>query len=273
MEAVQAEWSAYGGRLAAAAGSVVGNHYHENYDVLHLDSAYPLAVVADGMGRGPGSTLAGRTAVDAFVREVRSIVGADAPAAPGTLRDAVTRVQREVTEVGRLLSGLTGCTLTAFLTDPYGGPAAERCRESAADRDATGDAWIVQLGDSRVYRLRRGLLELLTIDHTVAWLGVTHGWFAADSPEAHRARYRLTRYVGHPDQPESDLLHVGLRPGDMFLVCTDGVADQVSYHDLGTILGTAGDPPDAVQAILDATLQAGGADNATAVVVSVGENQ
>jgi serine/threonine protein phosphatase PrpC len=241
MEIAKVAWTAAGRRLTSAAGSVTGERYDANYDVVHLEPGRPLAVVADGMGAGPGSAAAGRTAVDVFA-------GADADG-PAALRAAVGAAQRKVREAGSTLDTLTGCTLTAFV--------------------AGDEAWIVQIGDSRAYRLRDGLLELLTVDHTVAWLGVLHGWFAHDSAEGRAARYRLTRYVGHPEEPEPDVLNVTLRPSDVYLLCTDGVADQLSYERLNQVLATVPDPAGAVHELLSDTLTAGGADNATAVVIRV----
>jgi PPM family protein phosphatase len=237
-------WTTAGRRLTAAAGSVVGERYDDNYDVVHLDPGGPLAVVADGMGDGPGSTVAGSTAVEVFVREAAVGDGASA------LRAAVSQAQVSVRQAGRSLSGLTGCTLTALV--------------GAGD----ASAWIVQLGDSRAYRLRDGLLDLLTVDHTIAWVGLLHGWFAHDSPEAATARYRLTRYAGHPDAPEPDLLNVTLQPGDVYLLCTDGVSDQLTYERLTRVLSTD-DPAAAVHTLLDDTLTAGGQDNASVVVIRV----
>ena len=246
MEIITAEWTVAGHTVTAAAGSVVGNRYADNYDVLHLDAARPLAVVADGMGDGPGSAAAGRTAVEVFARRAAAARG------PGALRAAIAEVQQEVRAAGRDLPGLTGCTLTAFVGDPVD----------------DGSAWLVQLGDSRAYRLRDGLLELLTVDHTAAWLGVLHGRFAAESPEGRAARYRLTRYAGHPGAPEPDLLNVGLRRGDLFLLCTDGVSDQLTYDRMADVLRAGTDPTTAVRTLLDDTLVTGD-DNATAALVHV----
>ena len=245
MEIQKVAWNEAGRRLTAAAGSVVGNRYDDNYDVVHLDPARALAVVADGMGEGPGSAAAGRTAVDVFVRDVPK------GCVPAALRVAVDQAQQEVHRAARTLDELTGCTMTAFVA---GAHAA---------------AWIVQIGDSRAYRLRDGFLELLTVDHTVAWLGLLHGWFAADSAEARAARYRLTRYVGHPDDPDPDILNVTLRPSDVYLLCTDGVTDQLSYERLIQLLGGNPDPAGAANFLLEDTLDAGGTDNATAVVIKV----
>ncbi|AGZ43717.1 PP2C family protein-serine/threonine phosphatase [Actinoplanes friuliensis] len=233
-----------GRALTVGAGSVIGNRYPANFDVLHVDPSRPLVVVADGMGGGRGSAVAGRTAVDVFV--------ARAAPSPQALRAAVAEVQTRVRAAGAGLGELTGCTLTAFV--------------GAEDEPA---AWIVQLGDSRAYRLRGGLLELLTTDHTIAWLGAVYGWWPADSSQAHAARYRLTRYAGHPDAPEPDVLSVTLHPGDVYLLCTDGLAEQVGYDRLAEVLASP-DPDRAAETLLGDSLRAGGDDNATAAVIRVG---
>ncbi|MCW3843462.1 serine/threonine-protein phosphatase [Micromonospora yasonensis] len=235
--------------LEVAGGSVVGHRYPENFDVLHLDPELPLAAVADGMGDGEGSRVAGATALSTFVAQVRDgwpAIGA------AELRAAAAHTQLRVRRAGAALAGLTGCTLTALVAEPEG-----------------GQGWLVQLGDSRAYRLRDGLLELITVDHTMAWLGVVHGWWPADSPEAARARYQLLRYVGHPDKPDPDLLAVPLRAGDTWLLCTDGVSDQLDYHRLRDLLAARRDPARAAEALLSATLDEGGEDNATAVIIRV----
>lgn len=236
--------AAPGRGLDVAGGSVVGNRYPANFDVLHLAADRPLVVVADGMGDGRGSAVAGRTAVDTFA--------AMAGPSPRALRAAVAEVQTRVRAAGAELHELTGCTLTAFLAD---------------DEHA---AWIVQLGDSRAYRLRGDLLELLTTDHTFAWLGAVYGWWPADSPQARAARYHLTRYAGHPELPEPDVLNVTLRPGDVYLLCTDGLAEQVSYERLAEVLRDQPDPGQAATTLLRDSLAAGGDDNATAAVIRVG---
>jgi len=238
--------SVAGPAFTAAAGTVTGHHYGANYDAHHLDPALPLAVLADGMGDGPGSAFASRTAVDRLTQKIRD---ATAPHAPAALRAAVASIHDDVRDFARTHPGLTGCTLTAMV--PVAG----------------GEAWLIQIGDSRAYRLRNGLLELLTVDHTAAWLGLLHGCFHHDSAAARSARYRLTRYLGHPDAPTPDILNESPRPADTYLLCTDGVSDQLTYNQLRDALQTAPTPADAARTILAATLTAGGADNATAIVV------
>jgi PPM family protein phosphatase len=231
-------------RFDAAVGSEVGHRYTANFDVAHLSTEPLLAVVADGMGDSPGSALAGRATVDTVVA---GLVGA---VTPDLVRTVVGRAQDTVTEIGRQGDvGLAGCTLTLLTGDAEG-------------------LWLAQLGDSRVYRLRNRLLELLTVDHTMAWLGAVHGWYPFDSPRARAARYHLTRFVGHPDRPAPDVLSVVPAVGDVYLLCTDGVAEQVAYPRIAEILGRY-EPRQAVRELLAAADAAGGQDNATAVVVSI----
>ncbi|BCJ40479.1 hypothetical protein GCM10010168_81870 [Actinoplanes ianthinogenes] len=291
--------------VTGAGGSVVGQRYDRNYDVWHLDPQRPLAIVADGMGAGEGSAAAGRIAVETFAT---GITGPDPAALRAAVQEAHFRVRekartlRELT--GCTLTALAGVTDTSAGDAPaagaaatgggaavagdasavgaaaIGGGAAVAGDASAVGAAATGGGaaaagasagaavQIVQVGDSRAYRLRGGLLELLTVDHTVAWLGLIHGWYAATDPRAEADGYRLTRYMGHPEQPDPDVLDVPLHPGDRLLLCTDGVAGQVPYQDLSRLLA-AGPPAVAVRSLLDATLRAGGQDNATAIVLAV----
>ncbi|MBF9132890.1 serine/threonine-protein phosphatase [Plantactinospora sp. S1510] len=292
-----------GRRLHVAGGSRVGNRYAANFDVLHVDPTLPFLAVADGMGDGRGSTVAGSTTMQTMVAAVQA-AGHDI--GPGQLRAAMAEAQFRVRTAGAELGELTGCTFTGMVLAPtaagsagHGTPAeatpqpapgaepptagqrswlrrtppSARTAPDASDR---GDpaapepaAWIVQIGDSRAYRLRDGLLELLTVDHTAAWLGAVYGWYPADSPAAAAARYQLTRYVGHPGNPEPDLLSVTLRPGDVYCLCTDGVAEQVDYQRLANRLGASGSPVEVSRAILADTLVAGGRDNATIAVLRV----
>lgn len=228
--------------IKAAAGSETGNRYRANFDVVHLSVDPLIAVVADGMGDGAGSAMAGRTTVDIMVERLTEHADMSA------ISDAVAAAQQRVGEFGRQTGDLAGCTLTVLAQTPNG-------------------FWLGQIGDSRLYRLRGGLLELLTVDHTMAWLGAVHGWYPFDSAEAAAARYRLTRYVGHSARPQPDVMHIDPQAGDVFLLCTDGVAEQVAYQRMLEILAQRRSPRSKVKDLLAQAQAAGGNDNATAVVV------
>lgn len=237
-----------GRRFSVAGGTRIGHRYHANFDVLHVDPVLPFVAVADGLGDGPGSTLAATTAVQTLVTAVHA---AGRQIGPDRLRAAIADAQARVRAAGAEVAGLTGATLTALVADADG-----------------ADAWIAQLGDSRAYRLRDGVLELLTADHNRAWLAALHGGHPGDQSLA-AARYQLTRFVGHPNDPEPDLLYVSLRPGDVYCVCTDGVSEALDPPRLARRLGADADPVKIVHSLLTDALAAGGRDNATLAVIRV----
>jgi serine/threonine protein phosphatase PrpC len=234
-------------RLEIAAGTDIGHKYAENYDVLYVDPDRSFVMVADGMGAGEGSRTAGQTTASMLVPALRAIEDIR----PESLRAAVGEAAMAVRAAGARIGELTGCTLAAIVPDG-------------------STAWIVQMGDSRVYRMRDSWLELLTVDHTAAWLGLTHGFLRAGASEAARASYQLYRYMGHPSAPEPDLLAVELRAGDVLLACTDGISDQLSYQQLDRILSRPQSVAELVKALLAGAEAAGGNDNATAAVIRVG---
>ncbi|WP_432824399.1 PP2C family protein-serine/threonine phosphatase [Dactylosporangium sp. CA-092794] len=245
------EVSGAGRQLSVGTATEVGRRYPANFDVVRAAELARrpglCAVVADGMGAGEGSRTAGRLAVEVFTAAVQQHRG---PLEPTPLFAAIAEAQRQVRAAGQELRELTGCTLTALVAD------------------ATG-AWVTQIGDSRVYRLRGGLLELLTVDHTAAWLGAVHGWYPADSPQAAAARYQLHRFIGHPSLPEPDVLSVTMFPGDVYCLCTDGIAEQVPYQRMERTLASGGPAATIAAALTAASLEAGGRDNATTVIVKV----
>jgi serine/threonine protein phosphatase PrpC len=228
--------------ITVAAGTQTGNKYSENYDVLLAEEN--LLIVVDGMGSGDGSRFAGRTTMDVVSERLRT----GQPDA-NLIRAAVAEAQRAVIG-GWGRPGLAGCTLTALRVDGE-------------------QAWIAHIGDSRVYRWRNGLLEQLTIDHAEAWLGAVNGWWPADSRQAQVARYHLLRYMGHPDAPEPDVLNVALHPGDVIMLCTDGIGDEVPYHRLSDVLGSPAAPAEMVRTLLADAMDRGGNDNATLAILRV----
>ncbi|RZS34706.1 serine/threonine protein phosphatase PrpC [Herbihabitans rhizosphaerae] len=233
--------------LAAAGGTDAGLTGKGNYDVVHLSVDPLLAIVADGMGTGDGSAMAGKTAVETLLQHVRA---AGDQVGPAEIRRALAAAHQEIGAFGQRIGALAGCTLTAIIESAHG-------------------FWIVQLGDSRIYRLRAGTLELLTVDHTMAWLGAVHGWYPFDSPQAAAARYHLLRYVGHPGAPDPDVMALHPRPGDVYLLCTDGISDQVDYHRIAGLLGAREEPATTVDGLIAAANAAGGIDNETAIVITV----
>ena len=131
-----------------------------------------------------------------------------------------------------------------------------------------GKALIAHVGDSRIYRLRQGRLEQLTVDHTMAQFLMEVGEIVPEEAVKHPARHVLTQVMG-ADIEEIDTRVETLAPGDLFLLCSDGMYDMVTDDDMLKILLT----PSSVQAVCDqllgAAIETGGKDNVTIVVVRV----
>lgn len=125
------------------------------------------------------------------------------------------------------------------------------------------------LGDSRLYRQRGTDLQLLTADHSLTQLLIDSGDLAASEAASHPSRGQLTRFVGMPAPVLPTVQSFSLKPGDRFLLCSDGVGGAMSHDALAEILQSAVDRCDAVNRLIAAANAAGGKDNATALVAEL----
>lgn len=132
----------------------------------------------------------------------------------------------------------------------------------------TGRAlFVVHVGDSRAYLHRRGRLEQLTRDHTLAQERIDAGEIEPESPEARRIGHILTNSLGAGwDSIEVDVVHRRLEDGDRVLLCTDGLTDLVGDDVVARALDAHPAPQAACRALVDLALDRGGGDNVTAVV-------
>lgn len=203
-------------------------------------------LVCDGMGGHEAGQIASELAAKTFLETYYTYPSADPEAA---LRSAVASANRLVLDVARAIPSRRGmgCTLSALVV-----------------RQDVG--FVAQVGDSRVYRLRRGVLELLTVDHTWVEQMVLHGALTREQAEAHPNRHTLLRAIGTETDAEPDLYTFLLEPQDVYLVCSDGLTNHVPDAEIGALLGGNG-PSEAARALVSAALAGGGSDNATCVVV------
>ena len=166
----------------------------------------PIFVVADGMGGAQAGEVASKAAAEAFDR--------DLPDAPPerVLRETIEAANREIHEHARAdpsLAGM-GTTLTAAIVD--------------AQKEEVG---IGHVGDSRAYRLRDGKLERLTRDHSLVEEMRRKGQLTDAQAEDHPQRSIITRALGPEPDVDVDVHTVPAQPGDVFLLCSDGLTTMV----------------------------------------------
>ncbi len=209
-----------------------------------------LYAVADGMGGHAGGEIASRVAIDAL-----NVVFSRHPTVHG-LVDAIEEANRAVWDRGLsdpALRGM-GTTLTA----------------AALVGTDDGDRLVLaNVGDSRTYLLHEGLLEQVTTDHSVAEELVARGELSEDEAQIHPHRHVLTRAIGVSPEVDVDVWQVEPREGDRFLLCSDGLTNEVSVDRIEAVLASTPDPEHAAEALVRLANDAGGNDNITAVVLDV----
>ncbi len=245
-----------GVRLSHAGATDVGlvrTHNEDSYLV-----APPVFVVADGMGGHHGGDVASGIVVD----QLGSLAGFSGKLTEGVaaLTEALEACQRRILEyaVQQGAAGpgqwYAGTTVTAALL----------VDEVAAPR------WLVMnLGDSRCYRLHGGRLTQVSTDHSVVQELLDAGLIDEVEAASHPERHVITKALGGPDLPRPDFFEVPLSEAERLLLCSDGINGLLGDGEIEAVLAAQADPVAAADRIVAAALSAGGSDNATAVVVDV----
>ena len=241
--------------------SDVGSVRTNNEDSFLADPQTQLFVVCDGVSGRAGGAEASSLAVEHIGQAVAKSRKQLEEFATGTgqtaRRDVATVLERAISEASRRIRhhALANPHLSGMAT-------------TAAAVLVTGDqAFVAHVGDSRVYLVRQQVLHCLTEDHSVANDMKKRGR-APDGSVAAGYHEALTRALGVLDTARVDLLDLEVLPRDRFVLCSDGV-HAVIGDDLMQLLAARGDPQQASEELIEAALQKGAPDNATAVVVDV----
>jgi PPM family protein phosphatase len=212
----------------------------------------PIFVVADGMGGAQAGEVASKTAAEAFDRDL------PAGSPEQVLRETIETANREINERAKAdpsLAGM-GTTITAAIVNAQNEEVA-----------------IGHVGDSRAYRLRGGKLERLTRDHSLVEEMRRKGQLTDAQAEDHPQRSIITRALGPEPEVEVDLQTVPAAPGDVFLLCSDGLTTMVGEEQIGRLLAGATSLTAAVRALVDEANRAGGRDNITALAFRLEDSE
>jgi len=259
-------------RFISGAGlSDVGRKRKSNEDSFAISEDGTLLVVADGMGGHAAGEVASRLAVESIERHIsgsdprkeptipasfRSPSGGEAglPAPARRVLNAIRLANQEIVRSVRKDSSMRGMGTTVVIAHIHG-----------------KRAYIGSVGDSRAYLVRDGSLRQLTSDHTLVNEQVRAGALSTQEARRHPARNILTRAVGSQEEVEPDLIEEDLRPGDLLLLCSDGLTTMVEDGEiLKTVLANKDDPAAGCRALVELANDRGGDDNVTVILARAG---
>jgi protein phosphatase len=209
----------------------------------------PLFAVADGMGGAQAGEVASRLAAESFEPVQR---GEEAPEAylRAIARTANARIHR-LAQTDSSRSGM-GTTLTAAMVED-------------------DEVSFAHVGDSRAYVFRDGELKLLTSDHSLVEELRRQGRLTSEQAEDHPQRSIITRALGPDREVEVDTMTYQARPGDVYLLCSDGLTTMVREDRIAAILSSARNLDEAVSRLVGEANEAGGRDNITVVAFRLDE--
>lgn len=234
-------------QLRAGSATDVGQVRPINEDRLLVAS--PLFAVADGMGGAAAGEVASSTAVQGLLDAFQA-AGEPTPQTLTAAARSANRAVWEQAEANPEMRGM-GTTLVALALVDGGRLAA------------------VNIGDSRLYLLRADDFRQVTSDHNLVAELVAEGRISKEEAEVHPRRNIMTRALGVDPDVDVDLFVEDPRPGDRYLLCSDGLPRELRDEHIASLLRRFADPQEAAKELVDEAKRRGGNDNITAVVVDI----
>lgn len=233
--------------LAWGALTDTGRIREANQDgLLAADDVF---VVADGMGGHRGGEVASAIVVEEMAKNA-------AFSSTDELVDVVQQANREVLERAREEPSLYGMGTTMVALVAMTDAEPERL-------------CVVNVGDSRLYVRTGNELLQLTDDHSLVEGMLRDGWISPEEAMVHPQRNVVTRALGAEEELLVDAWELQPVTGDRYLLCSDGLTNELSDAEILGILDGADDPEEAASSLVEAACAAGGRDNVTVVVVDV----
>jgi len=230
--------------IEAGAATDVGKVRRQNEDNYLVATRLGLWAVADGMGGHEAGDIASRVVVE----ELAAI------AVPATASELLASCERHIVSANSRLKklgdergALIGTTVAVLLI-------------------FDGHYAAVWSGDSRIYRVRKHRIEQISVDHTEVQELISEGKLTAEEARAWPRRNVVTRAIGVSDDPELEIKGGALEPGDIFVICSDGLTAHVEDKEI-LALASAHRPQQACDLLVAMTLDRGAIDNVTVVAV------
>jgi len=242
--------------------SVLGNYRENNEDSIEVKT-FPdmtICIVADGMGGQAAGEIASKRAIEVVPRELRKHLTSqtDLEAARLVLKKAVVQANEEIITMGSLDRDLKnmGTTIVMVLW-------------------RKGDEVLVSnLGDSRCYMIRDGVIQQLTIDHSLAQALVENKTISPAEAKEHRFRNVLWKYLGSKEVGEGpEVKVVPVQAGDIFVLCSDGLSGPCTEDQILEFVRAHPDVQACADGLAQLALDNGSRDNVSAIVVEVVEGK
>jgi len=239
-------------KFRCAGDSHPGMVRTNNEDRFHFDPDRGIFLVIDGIG----GHAAGEKAADIAMGRVRARLERQTGSTEERIREAITVANNEILREAGTNPEWQGmaCVLTVAVVD-------------------NGTATIGHVGDSRLYKIRRGEIRKCTHDHSPVGEREDHGEISEAEAMRHPRRNEVYRDVGSEEHAPDDadfieVLRIAFEPDSALLLCSDGLSDLVTSGEiLRTVMGNAGHPYGAVHELIDAANREGGKDNVTVLIV------
>lgn len=251
-------------RAVAAGLSDVGLQREHNEDSFVVLKEFDLFVVADGMGGHRAGDVASRIATETISEFFRTTANEDITW-PFHFDTNLSE------EENRLLTGIRVANRQIF-------ERSTRSREchgmgttvvGAMFSARKGRMYIGHVGDSRCYRVRGGQIQLLTRDHSLINDYLLAMPDLTDEQKSELPRNVITRALGMQDHVVVDLQHDDPTPGDVYVLCSDGLSGMVGDEDMTEIIVTASDVREACRRLIHRANERGGEDNITAILIKI----
>ncbi len=240
--------------------TLLGNYRENNEDAIDVKQ-YPdltLCLVADGMGGQAAGEIASKRAIEVVPRELKKSLGqADSSEdVKRFTRKAVVQANDEIMAMGALDRDLRNMGTTLVL---------------AVWRKGS-EMYIAGVGDSRAYLVRRGRIEQLTVDHSLAQALVEAKTISAEEARGHKFKNVLWKYLGTKEVGEGpDVKVMVVQPGDRILLCTDGLTGAVPDDRILQCIQEHTDMQKCADALGQLALDMGSRDNVSCIVIEVVE--
>ena len=242
--------------LAIGAATDTGNLRGQNED-SHI-AQQGLFAVADGMGGHNAGEVASAMAIE-YLRGVALGGVASAEAFAQVVRDLNNAIFSAATATTDQRGMGTTLTAAALL-------------DSTSETDQPSQIVIANVGDSRTYLLRSGELRQLSVDHSYVQELVTEGLLTIDEARTHPRRNIVTRALGIDAQVSVDTWTIPMFDGDRFMLCSDGLVDEVPLNEITEMMREHTAPQQVAERLVTAAKWHGGRDNITVIVLDVNIN-